>query len=330
MSPKLDQSFLDLFEKYQVFLIHAHTNPDPDSIGSVLALKLGLESLGKVVYPFCEDNLEDIELDLPGFKEIKRDSLQDALTIPHDAYLCVDTAAWKLATYHLPIPVFTKPVIVIDHHQDNYIASKYSWIDPSASSACEMVYKLFLKLKIKITKDIASCLIFGMLGDTGIFQNINTTPQILEIVSKLIKAGGDYRSAITTIGWSFPFQELKAWPVLLKNLKISENGKYVWTAVSFEDWQSIGYNFPISGFANTLIRKVTGTNFGAVLVEKKQGVTSASLRSRFENIDVSQIAHHFGGGGHMTAPAFKLNLPIQQAEYEFLKIVHELEAQGKL
>ncbi len=323
------KTLVDFFLKKQAFLIHAHHSPDPDSIGSVLALKLGLESLNKVVYCYCEDDIEK-NLFPPDIGTIAHLGIREALTLPHEAYICIDTAVWKLATYQTPVPVFPKPLVVIDHHPDNSIHGHLNWNNPQASSASEMIYDLLLKLKVEITPQIATCLLFGLLGDTGVFQNTNTSPRVFRITGQLIKSGGDYQSCVREIAWSHPLTDLKAWPMLLNNLKVADNGQYVWTTASFEEWSKYETGFRLEIFASIIIRCIQGTKFGAILVEKESGITKGSIRSRLPAVDVAQIAHRLNGGGHMAAAGFKIDKPILGAEKAFLAVVKELENQGKL
>src|SRR5687767_2435452 len=184
---RVPNKILEQIQKSESFLVHAHLSPDPDSLGSVLAFKLGLESIGKVVHLYCEDELPKHSLFLPENEMIRIHSMSEALrSYSFEKYVCLDTAKWALATHQEPLPEIRKPVINIDHHPDNQVKSTFSWVEPKSACAAQLVYEVLVKLDIVITPDIATCLIFGILGDTSIFQNFNTESEVLNLAAKLI------------------------------------------------------------------------------------------------------------------------------------------------
>ena len=300
------------------FLAHIHLSPDPDTIGSVLALKLAFESEGKVMRVFCEDPLIPSAKFLPGFDSVEQLSLANALTYSHQVYLCVDTAKWELAAKR-PKQEFHSPIVVIDHHPDNDIKSRLRWVDPKASSVALLVFQLLGLMKLKITPDIANCLLFGLLGDTGLFQNTNTKMADFVFAGKLIKFGADYHELVKHLVRSYELDELSCWAKVLKNLKLSADRSYAWMTVSYQDCADVKGEPKLGVIANQFAGRINGTKFGAILAEKERGVTKGSLRSRELDFDVSAIAHRLGGGGHKNAASFKLNLPLAAAEKKLLE-----------
>ena len=78
------------------FLAHAHLGPDADSIGSTLALKLGLESVGKVVHIYCEDTIPEFASFLPHVDQFAVSTLEDAPKIYDADIYSLDSAKWGL------------------------------------------------------------------------------------------------------------------------------------------------------------------------------------------------------------------------------------------
>ena len=303
------------------FLGHIHLSPDADSIGSTLALKLGLEQLDKDLTLYSEDRLPDSSEFLPSIDSVSHEKLPEMVKKQiFNVYISLDTPKWGLITHHLPGPDFQKPVINIDHHPGNKIKGTYQWIDTKASSAAEMVFYLLKELKIDITPEIATCLLYGLVGDTGAFQNFNTSSQSLRMAAILIEAGGDYDRCLVELSRNLKYRQLRAWGTMLNNLKASADNSFVYTTLSFEESQDID-DLGMSRFANTLISRVKDTNFGAVLVEKEEGFTYGSIRSRKPEFDVSKIAEKLNGGGHKNAAGFRLEKPLIKAEQEFLNAV---------
>lgn len=322
------KNILKSIQQSNSFLAHAHLGPDPDSIGSILALKLGLEALDKKLDLHCEDDIPDTFLFLPQAKSISQQDFADIPQDQYDVYLSLDTATFRLATHHRPLPPeFTIPLINIDHHPDNDIDTDLTWLEPSASSTAEMVYYLLKALKVTITPDIATCLLFGILGDTSTFQNINTTPEALRLTADLVSAGGDYQNCITHLSYSRTPEELKAWSIAIDNLHLSPSGDFAIISLGPDDWKRIKTDVSPGLLANSLVRSIAGTKFGVVLSEKAPGVTKGSLRSRLPDYDVSFIAHQFGGGGHQAAAGIKIDKPLKEAEQEFIGVVQMLDHQ---
>jgi len=325
------KKIIDALQDNNSFLAHAHLSPDPDSIGSVLALKLGLESVGKKLTLFCEEDLPDVYSFLPSISSINKDELDKAINGNFDAYLSIDTAAFKLATFHKPIPDIPFPLINIDHHPDNEINNAaVSWIEESAASASEMIYHLLQALDVTITPQIATCILFGLLGDTTVFHNFNTTPASLRLAADLIDASADYSACILNLSYSKTKKELTAQTVVSSNLKLSPDQSYVIISLGPTQWQQIGDSLPPGVIANQFARSIAHTQFGVVLSEKKPGITKGSIRSRLPDFDVSIIAHQFGGGGHKAAAGFRLELPLAAAQKEFINAVKQLKEAGTL
>jgi len=318
------QSLKQLILDSDLFVSHIHLGPDADSLGSVLALRLALQALGKTVTVYCEDELPSFASFLPDFDLVEQLELSEAIKLPHDVYLSVDTAALRLATWHKGLIEFPKPLINIDHHPGNNLDTPYTWLDSSASSAAEMVYYLITDLGITITPDIGTCLLFAILGETGFFSFTNTNSSSLKIVSRLRDLGADYPSCIIAINRSYSFDHLKLWSFLLGKLKLSADGEFVYVTIDNQEWSAKFTDNTTANFANLFLPAVAGTKFGAILTESKPGITYGSIRSRLPGVDVSLIANILGGGGHEASAGFKIELPAKDAESEFLKVVGQL------
>jgi bifunctional oligoribonuclease and PAP phosphatase NrnA len=329
---KVPPEITKVLEQNQSFLMHIHTGPDPDCIGSTLAFKLALEQLGKVVTIFGEDEVISAAYFLPDSDQIVHTNLTEAIaTYPHDIYLSVDTAAPSMITNLKPFPVLHAPIVNIDHHPDNIISAKYNFVAPQACSAAEVVYQVLLTLKdVKITPDIATCLLFGILGDTSAFQNSNTTDTTLKLAAELIAAGGDYQSCMVALTRSFSPDEMKVYGYLLHHLELSDDGSYVIYKLNNDQYMELGGRASIGVFSNFFANKVAGTKFSLVIIEKKPGFVIGSMRSRDYSFDVSLIAHQLGGGGHKVAAAFRSEKSLESTLKDFHAAVVYLQSKSKI
>lgn len=325
---KIPQLILDTILNKETFLAHAHISPDPDSVGSILALKMGLESIGKTVNLFCEDPIKEPINFLPGIENIEAINMNNALTISHDIYLCLDTAKWELSTHNRPLPKMRCPVINIDHHPDNNIKTNLKFINPKASSACEIVYFLLKTLGVTITPEISTCLLVGTLHDTHGLQNSNVNAKVLRFVAKLTDLGGNYQQCMTAITRSYSLENFITWSLFLSKTKINKDKKFIWICIDNKQYKLLDSPSP-GGFADFFLGRVLNTNFGAMLLEKKPGLTQGYLRSR-TGTDVSLIAHMLNGGGHKAASGFRIEKPAAQAEKDFLSVINSLQERGKI
>ena len=158
---KIPAAVLTALRQHQSFLTHTHTGPDPDSFGATLALKIALEEQGKVVTIFGEDKLIPAAYFLPGSDQILQISLSQALaTYPFDCYISLDTASASMISKNLPPPEIHAPFVNLDHHPDNTLPKQLSFIDPAASSACEVLFQVLTAANIPISPSAATCLLF--------------------------------------------------------------------------------------------------------------------------------------------------------------------------
>lgn len=327
----IPEPLLEKIEKSESFLAHIHLSPDADTIGSALALKLAIDSIGKVLEVFCEDEIPPFASFLPGIDSVHQMFLSEALaSFPHDYYLAMDTPILGLLTRAQPVPNFPKPLLIIDHHLETTVPGQVSWIEKGASSTAEMVYHLIKELKIEITPDIATCLLFGLLGDTGVFQNLNTNEEVFKMASNLMALGADYQTCVLNLNRSYPFKWLKSWGILLERIQISDDKDFVWAAIDNETWQKCDPALKMQVFADLFTGRISGTKFGAVLIEKKDNQVSGSLRSRLPDADVQKIAERLGGGGHKNSSGFRFQGSLEEAQREFLNAISLLKSKGEL
>ena len=96
---------------------------------------------------------------------------------------------------NLPDP---KPFLInIDHHISNTRFGQINWVDPSAASTAELVLQLIDQLGVTLNQDIATCLLYGIVGDTLGFRTPNTTPLQLQYAERCMEAGASLNDSIT-------------------------------------------------------------------------------------------------------------------------------------
>ena len=175
------KAVIEAIKNNKKFLITAHVNLEGDSLGSQLAMKELLTGMGKAAFILDNDPVPEHYRFLPKAGEISNrlDKVED-----FDAAVVLDCPTLK-RTGKVKDIISKSPslVINIDHHISNEKFGGINWVDPHASSAGEMVYRLFKEIGVKLTKEVALSLYIAILTDTGSFNYDNTSRVTHEVLS---------------------------------------------------------------------------------------------------------------------------------------------------
>jgi phosphoesterase RecJ-like protein len=300
-------------EQSRRLLLCLHAKPDGDSVGSNLAMALALASLGKQVLVVSADPLPDIYSFLPGAQAIG--SWQQATPGAYDAVLALDCAEAERTGAPLDLHSYAPLVINVDHHRTNPRFGDVNLVDPAAAAAGELVMDLLDGLHVVIDQEIALCLYTAIATDTGRFSYDSTTAETHRKAARLLDAGVDVGEVTTRVYESLPLATLHLLGMALTSLSVHAAGQI---AVMRLDAASVqraalsgrdGESYEIVGFA----RSVRSAKVG-VLLREEEGKVRVSLRAR-PGVDVSQVAHDLGGGGHPQAAGITLSdCTVEEAE----------------
>jgi phosphoesterase RecJ-like protein len=312
MNYKESDKILKEIKKAKRILINCHRGPDSDSVGSALALARLLKSMDKEVLVICPSDIpQDLKF-LEGADSIKRVNFSSFDFSKYDLFLVIDSSTYAMVTGLKDSDKPSLKTIVIDHHFSNEKFGKINLVDAKMTSTGELLYKIFEDWGVTSDKDMAECLLTGIIGDTGSFQYQNVGEGTLRIAASLMDLGADKDKIIYNIYRNIDFKEVKMWGKFIESMKIEDN--FVWSAISLETYKDFGeYPYAKEDVANLFFPIVRGTDFGIVMVETNDKILSVSLRSR-SGFDVSKIAEEVGGGGHKAAAGARIEgLPFQEA-----------------
>jgi phosphoesterase RecJ-like protein len=284
-------------------LLFAHSRPDSDTIGSVLALREYIKNLDIVVDIACMDPfpnyLANLSPDYFNFPENLELSKYD-LIIATDS---VERGFKKIKSNFRENQV----IAILDHHPDITIKGDINIIDPSYSSVCEIVYDFLEFNKITVTRAMSTFILLGILGDTGMFQHSNTTPRVLEIASNLMKNGAPITKIINTAFANKNISTLKLWGKAFQKAKINPKNGMIASVLTKKEMEECGATSEDIAQVSGILNTVPGTKFALILSEREGGIIKGSLRSeKYKGVDVSAIAALFGGGGHRLASGFEI------------------------
>ncbi|MDD5341980.1 MAG: bifunctional oligoribonuclease/PAP phosphatase NrnA [Patescibacteria group bacterium] len=279
---------------------------DGDSLGSSLALAHYLKSLEKPHLVFAAKPPSS-QLDyLPGFEEISSD-LGSLDLNSFDLVIAVDFADLKMLGFapELIGKLLKKTIINIDHHPTNFRYGQINVVEPTAAATSELLFYFFEDLNLPYDKLIATCLLSGIIHDTGSFAHLNTTPSVIEISARLLVKGARLKT-ITAYAQNKSLPTLKLWGVALSRLTHNQRYGLSTTVITQKDLAGLNTNGEATeGIANFL-NNLTEAKAIMVLKEDSDGRIRGSLRTTTSGVDVSRLAALLGGGGHKKASGFNL------------------------
>jgi len=248
-----------------------------------------------------------------------------------DLVIILDTpTTGLLGPIHEEFPslFYETPTIVIDHHATNAYFGKINWVDLTAASTAEMLVSLIESLSRDeplIDEAIATCLLTGLITDTGSFQNLNTTPKALTVAAQLVAAGARHQEIIDRVRTK-SLTTLKLWGLALSRVAVDETARFVWTEVTEADLKEVNAEAgDDSGLIDELLKTVSEVDFALVLSQRGDFI-DGNLRSIAKNLDVSEIARMLGGGGHKAASGFRLSGKLEEKRSEILEKIRTFQA----
>ncbi|MBQ8740421.1 MAG: bifunctional oligoribonuclease/PAP phosphatase NrnA [Clostridia bacterium] len=285
------EAVLDCIKNYDTIIIHRHSRPDGDAMGSQIGMKhIILENFpDKAVYMVGDETkffgfLPDSTMD-----EIDDSTYDGALAI------LLDFASPHLASDER----YTKAAKTarIDHHIYCETFTDVEVVDSSFESCCGMVTAFAVECGLRINETAGKALYTGMLTDSGRFRYDSTSSRTFRLASELIEAGFDtnelYRELYSD---NFDNKLLKA-KFTLKIQFTQNNVAYIYT--TRDEVNELGVSeFSISRGMVATMADIKGVDIWVNFTESAEGVLCELRSSRF---NINPIAVKYGGGGHQKA-----------------------------
>ncbi len=288
MASSLEQ----LLRRARHILVATHVSPDPDGIGSLLAVGAILDRIGAEHTLLSRDGVPYDADFLPGIERIVTEApaLFDlAIVLDCSDPRRIGSAADRLSEAF---------VINIDHHPTNLLFGDMNVVDVSALSTCQIVYRLAATLGLSLTKDVASCLLAGLVGDTQCFRIASTDQRALDDAAALMDSGADLGAAARGVYGSRPVGHVSLWGAVLSGAVWE--GDIVSASVTLAARRAAGVPDDDDAGIVNFLQSIRGTRAAVIFSERSDGATGVSLRS-VPGVDVAAVAAEFGGGGHRQA-----------------------------
>jgi bifunctional oligoribonuclease and PAP phosphatase NrnA len=303
------------------FLLVTHESPDGDALGSLLATKLALDSLGKdsVMYLYGDAPLPR-EYSFMQLDQLQRDLPADAAERVLVALDCANEARMG------PDPALLEqaPLMLdIDHHHDNTRFGRVNLVVPEASSTGEVLRDVFAELDVELTPALAEALYVAVVTDTGRFAHTNTTPKAFRLAAELVEAGADVHRIFQALYESVDFIKFKLIGKAAERAQVLEGGRLVISYLKRSDFTELGAAEAYAEGVIDSLRAIDGAEMVALIREPPRSdgapARKVSLRASVDEIDVSAIARKSGGGGHRPAAGFSSDASIE----EIARFIHK-------
>ena len=285
------EKILSLIEKYDTVIIHRHSNPDGDALGSQIGLKNIIKENypdkkvyavgdGSVRYGFMEGSEMDV---------ISDETYSGALAI------VLDTSAKALISDQR----FTlaEATARIDHHIFCETICETEVTDTSYESCCGLITAFAMESGLRLNSLASKSLYTGMITDSGRFKYDSTTSQTFTLAAFLMKhefnTNDIYRNLYAD---DFKYIKLRA-EFVLKIQFTEKNVAYIYT--TRDEVEKSGADiFAISRGMVGVMSDIRGVDVWVNFTETEDGVL-CEIRSSLYNIN--PIAKKYGGGGHAKA-----------------------------
>jgi len=305
------EQILSLIMQYDTIILHRHSKPDGDALGS----QIGLKHI--IVHNFPRKTVW-MTGDAAGRYSFMKDSVMDE--VADEAFsgaLCVilDTSAPHLISDDRYLQA--KALCRMDHHLFCGQIAPVEYVDSTFESCCGLITDFCMKCGLEINPQAAEALYTGLVTDSGRFRYDSTNARTLRCAACLLEQGVDtntlYRHLYAS---SFDQLQLKA-QYTLKIQFSPRNVAYIYT--TREELEENGADeFTISRGMVNVMSDIQGVDIWVNFTETDHGVL-CELRSSLYNIN--PVAVKYGGGGHAKASGATI------ADYETaMAMLRDLEA----
>ncbi len=308
----LDEILKEIKEAEKIVIL-THESPDGDAVGSSLAMKLMLEELGKKSDVIIPEYSRMFQF-LPSATEIKMDSEIKK----YDLAISVDCANFKRMAKNEYFEQ-AKKTIVIDHHGSNNMYGDLNYVNPVSPACCEILAGMAEYFGIKISKEIGTCIMTGIITDTGGFRHLGITPDTFEYTAELIQLGVDipdiYKRTLRT-KTKANFELTKR---VIDRMELLEDGKVSFTYMTSQDELEVGAEPGDHEGLVDIGKDIEGVKVSILIRQKdNEDAYKVSLRSE-DDINVSDICFVFGGGGHARAAGALIQGNVEQVKEKLMK-----------
>lgn len=291
--------------------IISHRNPDADTVGGNIAMRLFLESKGKKVISACIDNPEfEYDFITSENKHTQKNKItftQEFSVKDFDLFISIDSSSQEQTGFKESHPTIFKKtnLINIDHHATNKMFGTINLVMPDAASTTLVIFNLLKTWSAKISEEIATYILMGLYSDTGSFMHSNAEVNTFEAAAELMMLGAKQQLIIKNLYKSQSIGKLRLLGKILCDAQMTKKNVIV-SAIKEEDFAETNTSQSDLNGIIDYINMAKGNKIAALLSEDGNGNVKGSLRTKSNDLNMSEIAETLGGGGHKKASGFTI------------------------
>lgn len=301
------------------WLIISHISPDADALASAGAVWELARTWGQTVYAYAEGKPADVYDFIPNGDEVRDEPPADLRNF--DVILILDCGSISRTGLEARLRTLIKAaaegriterpyIIEFDHHQPQESYADLEIRRPEKASTTELIYDFLETNGLEITKNLASCILTGLLTDTGHFLHANSSREAIAIASEMLLRGASLPKIIDHTVNNKSFIALKIWGRVLENMHFNQENGLVFSALTGTELQELWpegdsdqTGLDLFGDIVSFLSSLAGAR-AALLLREENGRVRGSLRTNDPDLDVAKIASLWGGGGHRKAAGF--------------------------
>jgi phosphoesterase RecJ-like protein len=291
-----ERKLMELAEAAGTIAIVGHVRPDGDCVGSCLAV------CNYITEQYPEKTV-DVYLETPPvkfsyLKQFERICSDPETGKQYDLCICLDSGDRERLGKNVVYLDTAKTSICIDHHITNQGYGAANFVKADASATCELLYD-FLDEE-KLSKEVAECIYTGILHDTNVFKNSNTTERTMQVAGAMMAKGINFSRIIDESFYKKTYVQNQIMGRAVLESVLFLDGKCIFSVVRKQDMDFYGVEASdLDGIVDQL-RVTDGVEVAIFLHETENHVYKVSMRSN-NLVNVSKVASYFGGGGHVRA-----------------------------
>jgi len=313
--------FVEIVRRHQRFLFTTHVRPDGDGLGSMKALALVLQQLGKQVQMVIASSMPPRYRFLDPEKEIAQFSPPGDSWRQAEVAIILDTGTWnQLGNFGPFLRTLPAAKLVIDHHQTQDDLGGVRLVDATAEATGRLVAEAIGALGVPLSAQVANMLFVALAMDTGWFRHSNTTAPTFALGEALLRAGAQPTIMYEHLFEASTLPRLKLMGLALDRLEVVHHGQVAHTEIRLADYAATGATPQDTEDLVNFTRSVAGVEVGLFFMEQPRGGVKVSFRSR-ALVDVARIAEQFAGGGHRLASGAIVEAPLPEARTRVLQAV---------
>ena len=297
-------SIQDLIDHSDNVIICAHTMADSDSMGAAIAMSNIVSSLDKPAYIINKSgNVEPMIASVLNKYNDVLNKKHHFVSETEAVELLKDNSLVVMVDHHMAaqsnganLLKLAKRIIIVDHHRRNAnldVSTMLNYIEPSASSASELVCEFFpyLSKRFDLTEEEANIIYLGLIIDTNHFR-LRTGARTFDVAKELRRFGADPLVCDELSQESYE-------NTMLRTKIFNYTSRYSEDIVVASCLEGIYSRTIASQAADELIRSKE-INAAFVIASTGKDEVIVTARSRGD-LNVQIILEKMGGGGHMHA-----------------------------